>query len=624
MRQRVLIVDDEEPVGILCAEILEFHGFATINFPDPYEALDELKKQAFDLLLVDFRMPQMNGFQMMELARKIQPQLAVVMMTGVGTMETAMEALRRGADGLTLKPFTSWELIENIRYALEARARKQDGQRLQAIRPLFDVTEQLFSKTELVHLETFLVQAVHDLIPCSGVGLFDISSLNQPEEISGISTPQGDSGNIGSHFGGVTFSDSLVNPQTLLNAARQIVQTQVTPDTVTLDPAAPLPSLDHSGASEELSFQPGLDESTANGKVGPYLGALLAPHRRLGQGAPTDSIVFDPTKARPAEDASDDENPKARVLVIMRKPGEPQFTQSEKETFLILCRQGAAALENANLNEKLQDTIDRLEESDRALRETIQRLEASQRALLHAEKLATAGRLTASIAHEINNPLQAVQNCLHLARRIELPAASRDEYMELADKELNRLMNTVQRMLGFYRPGQLDRKPININVLLEHVLELTQNQLEKSQIQLVKNFAVNLPNVLVVPDQIQQVFLNLIINACQAMDTGQGMLEITTFAQLVTDLPVREYSSQCASQVNILFQDTGPGILPEKMEHLFEPFYSTKQNGIGLGLPISYGIISAHGGEITVSSSPAGACFRVSLYSEECIPEKSR
>ena len=238
--------------------------------------------------------------------------------------------------------------------------------------------------------------------------------------------------------------------------------------------------------------------------------------------------------------------------------------------------------------------------------------------MLHAEKLATAGRLTASIAHEINNPLQSVQNCLHLAQRGELPLERRAGYMEMAEKELNRLMNIVSRMLKFYRPGQLDRKPTYLNQLLGNVLELTQNQLISQNIDLVTYFDPDLPAVMVVADQIQQVFMNLILNACQAMEGRPGCLTITTSVQGSPEFPPRKPLDRCSAQVNVDFTDTGSGLSEEALDRLFEPFYSTKEEGSGLGLSISYGIISAHGGEITVHNSSHGATFRVSLYTGEC------
>jgi len=210
--------------------------------------------------------------------------------------------------------------------------------------------------------------------------------------------------------------------------------------------------------------------------------------------------------------------------------------------------------------------------------------------------MAIAGRLTASIAHEINNPLQSVSNCLHLVERKELSLEDRQNYLGLAREELDRLMQTVQRMLDYYRPGALDRKPTDIHALLNKVITLMEKQFRDHSIRIHLHYAPNFPLVYVVGDQIQQVFLNLALNAVEAMPKG-GNLIIETFYN-------HDY-------VRIIFQDTGPGVSPLKKKTIFEPFVSNKQGGIGLGLAISYGIITAHGGSLElldegVSSVPPG------------------
>jgi two-component system NtrC family sensor kinase len=253
--------------------------------------------------------------------------------------------------------------------------------------------------------------------------------------------------------------------------------------------------------------------------------------------------------------------------------------------FLLLARQAAVAMENARLYEEL--------------REYVRRVEESQQALVRAEKMAAAGRLTASIAHEINNPLQSVQNCLHLATREELSIKKKQEYLGLAKSELDRLRITVQRMLDFYRPGRVDRQRIALPDLLRHVISLLSSQLESRGVRINTNFSPKLPPISAVASQLEQVFINIILNAYDAMPDG-GEIHIT--AHRVKDM------------VELLFQDTGPGIPEEDRSRIFEPFISTKEGGTGLGLAVSYGIIAAHGGGLDlVTDAGPGACFRITL-----------
>jgi signal transduction histidine kinase len=253
--------------------------------------------------------------------------------------------------------------------------------------------------------------------------------------------------------------------------------------------------------------------------------------------------------------------------------------------FFVLARQAVVAMENARLYADLRDYVRRVEDS--------------QEALLRAEKMAAAGRLTASIAHEVNNPLQSVQNCLHLAGREDLPREKRQEYFELARNELDRLMKTMQRMLDFYRPGAVKVGQVDILDLLQHVLSLTSQQLGQRHIQVITNLPESLPPIFAVSSQIQQIFFNLILNALDAMPGG-GEIKIRARA--------------VENGIELIFQDSGPGIPEDKRNNIFEPFYSTKEGGTGLGLTVSYNIVTSHGGTLDlIDGDEPGACFRLFL-----------
>jgi len=253
--------------------------------------------------------------------------------------------------------------------------------------------------------------------------------------------------------------------------------------------------------------------------------------------------------------------------------------------FFVLARQAVVAMENARLYADLRNYVRRVEDS--------------QEALLRAEKMAAAGRLTASIAHEVNNPLQSVQNCLHLAGREDLPREKRQEYFDLARNELERLMKTMQRMLDFYRPGAVKVEQVDVLDLLHHVLSLTSQQLGQRHIQVTTDLPKTLPAIYAVSGQIQQIFFNLILNSLDAMPGGGDM-----------KISARERDHG----IEMIFQDNGPGIPEDKRNNIFEPFYSTKEGGTGLGLTVSYNIVTAHGGTLDlVDGEEPGACFRLFL-----------
>lgn len=271
------------------------------------------------------------------------------------------------------------------------------------------------------------------------------------------------------------------------------------------------------------------------------------------------------------------------VVFAGRDPSGPAFREAELDMFQILARQAAAAIENARLYDEQRAYISKIEEL--------------QNALLQAEKMAAAGRLSASIAHEVNNPLQSVQNCLHLAGREDLPAEKRKEYFDLALAELERLSVTVQRMLDFYRPGAVKPERVQLGDLLSYVLNLTRKQLNERGIHVKAELPPSLPAVNAVSSQMQQVFINLILNSFDAMPHG-GNLRITGRA--------------AKGGVEMLFQDNGPGIPRDQQSSIFEPFFSTKDGGTGLGLTVSYNIVTAHGGALELLQDHGkGACFRV-------------
>ncbi len=228
-------------------------------------------------------------------------------------------------------------------------------------------------------------------------------------------------------------------------------------------------------------------------------------------------------------------------------------------------------------------------------------LERSQNQLVQAEKMAAVGRLAASIAHEINNPLQAIQNSMHLAIHPNVDTTKREYYLQMAQQEVERLVHIVRRMLDFYRPASSIMEPLDVNQAVNDALAIANKRLEQAKIQVTARLSNELPTVRGSRNQLTQVFLNIIINAVEAMEEG-GQFWIGTAYHAERD------------QVVTAFRDSGVGIPPEVREHLFEPFHTTKPTGTGLGLAISYGIVERHGGQIEVESPPGGgATFIVRL-----------
>jgi signal transduction histidine kinase len=249
--------------------------------------------------------------------------------------------------------------------------------------------------------------------------------------------------------------------------------------------------------------------------------------------------------------------------------------------------------------EQSKKIYQQLEKSHRELQLSHQALEQAQFQLIRTEKLVALGELAAGVAHEINNPLGTITIYTHLLLKGLEKDDPRREDVELILSEANRTKEIVQGLLSFARETKLRPGPTNINELLEDVLGLLVNQSLFHNIKIKKSFFQNLPTIFADATQLKQVFLNIILNAAQAME-GKGNLVISTIQE--------------KKQIKVKIQDTGPGIPPEIMGKLFNPFFTTKEKGTGLGLAISYGIIERHSGKIDIETKLGkGSTFIVSL-----------
>ena len=230
-----------------------------------------------------------------------------------------------------------------------------------------------------------------------------------------------------------------------------------------------------------------------------------------------------------------------------------------------------------------------------------------EQVLFETEKLAATGRLAASIAHEINNPLEAVQNALYLIGGAVSKDAPEQKFLEIARSETQRMSRILRQMLGFYRPGT-DLAPVNVNVIVDDAEALVAKRLRRSRITLVRELDPALPKIRASADQIKQVLLNLFLNAAEAMPDG-GTLTITSHHSSPSEREM-PYDS-----VRIEIRDTGPGIDEETQARIFEAFFSTKtQKGTGLGLWVSHGIVQGHGGTMKVRSRLGeGTTFVIAL-----------
>ena len=258
------------------------------------------------------------------------------------------------------------------------------------------------------------------------------------------------------------------------------------------------------------------------------------------------------------------------------------------------------AVENRMQVQRLKELSETLEETNRQLR----RAEADAR---RAERLAALGQLSAGLAHEIRNPLGVIKGSADMLNR--KVAASEPLVAELAgyiSSEVNRLNALVVRFLDFARPSKLQLRPERISEIVERALEAAKASVPTGGVKIERRYAANLPDIPVDAQFAEQVFVNLITNALQAMQAQDGPLEKT----LRLSIEPEELNGEPGA--GVIVEDTGPGVPQESREQIFNPFFTSKKDGVGLGLSIVAKIVDDHRGTIRLEdNTPRGARFRV-------------
>lgn len=551
---RILVVDDDLEIVDYLTELLTARGYAVETAYTGEEALAAMRAGSsslispggIDLVIQDVRIPEPDGYEVCRRAKadEVLRHIPIIMVTALGSKKNVTHGLEIGADDYIAKPFAPEELLARVKAML--RMRQMEREVLRHNRELTALNTIASVVSRSLDLEEVLPATLGTIMSLLEMRAGAVCLLDDESEHLTVRAQRGFTATGSQALGRALWRVGQGIVGGVAESGEPVLLEDLTG--IELWPVAVSTETDEANGLEETSF----------------------------------SLLCVPL---PAQD---------RVLgtLVVLRSRPPGFSMPDQALLAAIGQQIGISVENARLYTELSQFA--------------RDLERSQAQLVQAEKLAAMGRLTASIAHELNNPLQAVQNCLHLTLNRKLGEEKQHHYLSLAQEEVERLIDIVLRMLDFYRPSRGQRTLTDINNLIENVLALAAKKLQRGKVTVYRQLARDLPFVNVVGDQIKQVFLNMVINAIEAMPRG-GDLIITSRLENGKDEREEKW-------LRVSFADNGMGLSPEELRRIFEPFYTTKSRGTGLGLAVSYGIVERHGGRIDVKSVPGqGTLFSVHL-----------
>ena len=494
MKRRVLIVDDDVPI----LEVLEMRlvamGFDVTATGDAARALAAVDEIRFDVALIDLRMEPMDGIALMEAVHARQPRLPVLIMTAHGTIETAVDAVQRGAFDYLTKPFVRDELRAKIARALATRRWARDRERL------LSVGETLASSGIMERVLEAVAQAALETTEAERCVVFQLQQGKLLAMVSAGSAP---------------------------------------PSWPALEGAA------------STAMAKGVPTTVAADGAGVIVAAPLVVQR-----GPAGALVIETARVEPTED--------------------------DLELLALFSAQAAVAIRNTDELERLRSGA-----------------------------LAALGRMAAQVAHELKNPLAVLRL---YARHLEqhLARGGDDEGAGLAQKvssTVDHLASVVAEITAFGRPPELHRAPLALHALLDDCLSLAQARAEGAAVEVHRQYDAACPDGLFDAKELRKAFLNLILNAFDALG-ARGRLTIAT-----------AYTAD-AGAVTVTIEDTGAGMNEETLSRMFDLFFTTKPQGTGLGMAIVRSVIDLHGGTLAVSSTP-GEGTRVSVRLPLEPPERA-
>ena len=517
---KILVVDDEPGMREMLVFELGQRGYEVAAAANGEEALARLRAERFQLVISDVKMPGMDGIRMLDAVKKLDPDVEIIMSTGFGTIETAVDAMKKGAYDFIQKPFNIDEMAALVEKALEKTG-------LRAMLGVYESSKAVLAALELDELLPLVAGLAVKVLKADDASIM-LCSESGCLEVAGAAGLSKERGNTcllpGESVAGLVAQDG---EPVIING--------------------PL-------------------------KDDPRFSGLESSH------SVTSAIVY-PLYA---------EGDLLGILNVNRVGGAGPFSAADLRYAAVFCSQISQAIRNARLYSRLG--------------ERLKEIQGMQSQLVRSERLAAVGQLSAGIVHEINNPLGGIMGFAEMLLKSGLAGQQRED-AETILRESRRLRDIVQDLLRFSRARKEKAEPVDLAAALESALRMAAFELRRAGIAVERALAPELPEVLGDAGQLQQVFLNIVMNAWHAMGGRKGGR-------------LKVLASAGGGKVTLRFEDNGAGIPEENLGRIFEPFFTTKPSGegTGLGLSISYGIIRDHKGSIRAENVPGGgAAFVIEL-----------
>jgi signal transduction histidine kinase/DNA-binding response OmpR family regulator len=549
--ETILVVDDrDDSLQFLTEYILQPNGYKFLTAKDGAKGLELALSEKPDMVIMDLKMPRMTGLEVLAALRDRSVDTPVILMTFHGSEETAVQAFRLGARDYIIKPYETTEMLQAIDRALtEVRLRRERDQ----------LTEGLMKVNRQLERRVKELQIIYN-VGKSVTALLDLEELLTRIVEAGLYV-------TGAEEGSLLMIDRKTG-DLFMRAARGL------------------------GEKFARGFRVKVQDTIAGQVVRtgePYWTASDQQSVKVKTNYLVKALAYVPLKVGAKV---------IGVLLVDNKVSNTPFTENDIYLLSMLADYAAISISKARLYGTAKSFNKELE---RRVEERTIELRAMQEQLVQAEKLASIGQLAAGVAHEINNPIGVILGFAQLMLKRTSEDDPLHKPLATIEREGVRCKEIVQDLLHFAAQRQPLLSRVDINAVIEAASELMPHHVNSENVKVVKGYTSGLPPVLGDENQLQQVFLNIMLNAYQAMPNG-GQLRIASRAD--------------GKEVQVIFADTGSGISQENLKRVFDPFFTTKEvgEGTGLGLSISYGIIEQHGGTIEVESEPGtGSTFTVKL-----------